>query len=109
MRNFEKYKTAEEREKAHYKYCCKQPRESCDIKNCRECSFAWLDLEAEEEKPMNCPFCGGEIYLAHDSYGQAYVGCKNCRYTYSNDGKSDDEIIADHNRVAKDGSGEERS
>lgn len=56
MTNSEKFKTAEERDKAFGEFCKKI--ESCWVcplaelgykKKIRKCTFSWLDLEANEE------------------------------------------------------------
>lgn len=65
MTNEQKYKTAEERVRAFYEWCRKRDCESCELKSFRKsvgdfliCPMHWLTLEAEEEKPEPCPFCG---------------------------------------------------
>ena len=46
------------------------------------CEFAWLALEAEEEKLLPCPFCGGEAEAVSAMYGHklegARVRCTGC-------------------------------
>lgn len=108
MRNFEKFKTAEERAKAFEKFC--NVHDKCDCSGCPlseikpDCGqsrgqFAWLDLEAEEEeKPLPCPFCGGEVKFKHMVGGYSYVcECGYCA-TFS---EFKSEAIAAHNRVAR--------
>ena len=116
MKNSEKYKTAEEREQAYTEFCRKYTElgfcRSCPLKPTdtkpRCCTFYWLDLEAEEENPMPCPFCGRNTIAvinggkAHK--GQFAVQCYNredeCCYT----GPFKivrDEAISAHNRVSK--------
>lgn len=108
MKNFEKYKTAEEREHAYAKFCrkytelgfCKScPLKSADNKS-RFCRFHWLDLEAEEEKPMPCPCCNNEyVEIGKGIMGTRKVGCV-CGYS-SQAKESETEAIAAHNRVCK--------
>lgn len=59
MKNFEKYKTKNERMDAFEKYC----ETHSEWFRAPSCAFAWLDLEVEEEKPMPCPYCGSEVGL----------------------------------------------
>lgn len=101
MKNADKFKTADERDEAFDRFCTVKKCNNCELGNSRvsiNCSFAWLDLEAEEEKPLPCPFCGGETYCS----GQA-IQCENEDYIYTNvyGYKNANEIIAAHNRVAK--------
>lgn len=99
MTNFEKYKTADDRAAAFAKWCLKTKydHECEDAMSCNECQFAWLDLEAEE-KPLPCPFCGGEVIV---SDRQVYCADEtNCNYG-SGRRKSRDEAISAHNRVAR--------
>lgn len=93
MTNGEKYKTAEERFAAFMGYCDRHRKKfnGCTIGNCplrttskRACQFLWLSLEAEEEKPLPCPCCGGEarsyadlLTCACGSYGYR-VRCTVC-------------------------------
>ncbi len=61
----------------------------------------WLDLEAEEEKPLllPCPYCGSRavVGVADDHYR---VTCEvGCGY-YSARAGSRDEAIENHNRLA---------
>ena len=59
MKNYEKYETAKERERAFVDYCQKHKDEDCASclvdKRCREqgaimCTFAWLELDDEPPK-----------------------------------------------------------
>lgn len=63
MTNEEKYKTVEEHIKASSMLCDSQVScpacLMCDRNS--NCKIRWLALEAEEEKPMPCPFCGGTV------------------------------------------------
>lgn len=84
MTNAQKYKTPEERIEAFAAFCEKQ--QSCEkcIKisticrryNGPECVFRWLELEAEEEKPLPCPFCGGEAHVIDCT--EPCVQCSEC-------------------------------
>ena len=78
MKNFEKYKTALERTSALREFCGKNTCNKCALgnlnRNVIDCQFAWLDLEAEEEKPMPCPFCGDDnIDAIKTKIGRAHV------------------------------------
>lgn len=93
MTNGEKYKTAKEREDAYTEFRNKTRSEIG--------RFAWLDLEAEEEKPMPCPFCASDCSVI-DNGGDLFVQCSNDDCQYS--GKlttTKDAAIAAHNRVCK--------
>lgn len=84
MRNCEKFKTAEERGRAFRKFChhgcvgCVLSRVSSKLS---DCPMFWLDLKAEEDEPLPCPFCGGEVVIGETSYkGQKRLHqawCKN--------------------------------
>lgn len=52
MTNTEKYKTAKEREEAFRKFCGASGCNTCPVRQSEmiSCRFAWLDLEADEEK-----------------------------------------------------------
>ena len=96
MNNEQKYKTAEERVRAFL-----TQREVSSIATVIANEFAhWLALEAEEEKPEPCPFCGGECRTVVNQYEDHVVGCDNCCYC-SREFNSDSEAIAAHNRVAR--------
>ena len=65
MLNQDKYKTPEERDNAFNKWCFNRDCKSCNLKahnidGDAGCRFYWLDLEADEEKPEPCPFCGNK-------------------------------------------------
>lgn len=107
MLNSEKFKTAEERGKAFDKWC--HTRGGCDmcilhdagieLQTC-VCSFYWLDLETEAEKPLPCPCCGGECVVESHSEGHNVRCCS--RYCYiGKTFESRDKAIATHNRVAR--------
>lgn len=82
MTNEQKFKTPEERNKAFHRYC----KSVNDCSACPlgrmpmlRCTFAWLALESEEEKPLPCPSCRGEAVIVHPwtSAGSS-VMCKKC-------------------------------
>ena len=115
MKNFEKYKTAKDRAIAFDTWCkciTSGTCEGCELKDihieCKNglvCPLAWLDLEAEEEKPMPCPFCGDDCHLQGDA--MRYVACNHCGYESRpfdwKDNPAEAEVIAiaAHNRVCK--------
>lgn len=78
MTNEQKYKTPEERTKALNEFClgytdCKRDGNDCPCFGLSgNCAYNWLALEAEE-KPLPCPFCGGEAIVA-----QTQCVCKRC-------------------------------
>ena len=85
MTNAQKYKTVDERVDAFAAFCEKQQTcEKCLTISRRcpgpECAFRWLALEVEEEKPLPCPFCGGEAHVIDciDPYPCMYVQCSKC-------------------------------
>lgn len=103
MTNGEKYRTVKERYYAFRQTfgtkcedCQYLPLCSCDLS---ECIVRWLDLEAEVEKILPCPYCGGTTEIAGD--GTYQVVCMKCMYASAM--RADmDWCIADHNRVARD-------
>lgn len=107
--NLERYKTAEGRAKAFEKFCNIHDKcgcTECPLSNIKpDCGdsrgqFHWLDLEAEEEKILPCPCCGGECVVISHSEGH----CVRCQERYCYIGKnfeSKDEAIANHNRIAR--------
>lgn len=101
MKNFEKFKTAKERTEACSTFLVRH-NEYEDIPYI-EAAMIWLDLEAEEETPLPCPFCGGDTFtVEYDFFGYWGVKCSadGCWY-HSHLCKSESEAIAAHNRVAK--------
>ena len=93
MTNEQKFTNAEERNAAYRAYITDFTRPIIG-------QFEWLDLEAEEEKPEPCPFCGGECRTVVNQYEDRVAGCDNCCYC-SREFNSDSEAIAAHNRVAR--------
>lgn len=81
MTNEEKYKTPEERNKAFHRFC--KSVNDCSVcplgkvPNLR-CPFAWLALEAEEEKPLPCPFCGRNAVCDRTPGISPNVRCTGC-------------------------------
>lgn len=83
MTNEEKYKTPQERDTAFEIFCnghCCDDKCPCHHEKDVNCSFLWLSLEAEEEKIIPCPFCGGEsvAYYDEDLMGHI-VFCLECK------------------------------
>ena len=111
MTNEQKYKTAKERVKAFNEWCFNMECKTCKLKahNFDEgdgCRFYWLALEADEEKPEPCPFCGGEthINLGHLKAGVVHywVDCISPECMYRSAHYTDkDAAIAAHNRFAR--------
>lgn len=64
MTNGEKYVTAEERAKAHKAWCGHNAKGfRCAEVGCVGCALRWLDLEAEKDRILPCPFCGGVTHV----------------------------------------------
>jgi len=49
----------------------------------------------DELKP--CPFCGGEVLMTYDEYGNPYATCRACD-ARADDGDTRDQAIAAWNR-----------
>lgn len=98
--NLERYKTVEGRAKAFREFC--ESHAECAGCCLREsgfdCKFAWLELEAEEEKPLPCPICGSPC-LVYDNVVECSSG--ECAYTCWRKGYSPEMNIDVHNRVAR--------
>ena len=96
MTNEQKYKTTEERVKEFL-----SQREVSSIATVVANEFAhWLALEAEEDEPEPCPFCGGMTEVVTDEQGYYGVSCIHCDYT-SERYRQSIYAIAAHNRVAR--------
>lgn len=97
MKNFEKFKTAKEREIAFNEWCSKTKydHECEDAMSCNECQFAWLDLEAEEEKPLPCPLCGARMGVSG-----TLLKCTGCGLGVLY-GLTTNDVTRAFNRVAK--------
>ncbi|MCQ2300583.1 MAG: hypothetical protein MJZ81_10725 [Bacteroidales bacterium] len=95
MKNFEKYKNQNDLIKAFFK---NRSPSSISVAIIEEFS-KWREMEAEEEKILPCPFCGGNVQRAESLIGKKRFSC-SCGYT----SKAEfvwDKAIAAHNRVAK--------
>ena len=111
MTNEERYKTTDDRVYAFRKYCrdkgtchdCALNETGVSRTICVDrCILNWLALEAEEEKPLNCPFCGGEAeskFTRPLIDGYYYVHCKNCHSSTRGYRTKDDAIDAWNRRV----------
>ena len=107
MTNAEKYKTAKERSDMMRVFCDKHVCCKCPVRrmDAFDCSFAWLEREAEEEKPLPCPFCGREIHgnSGHLRADQVHYWfeCVSAECMYrSAHFLTEAEALAAHNRVA---------
>jgi len=101
-KNSEVYKTAQERAEAFQEFldymCNKQRCSGCKLRPCGlpyERAFAWLDLEADEEKPETIEDIVDEMRL------HTRVSAADAFYGVTEWTKLCDRIIAAHNRVAK--------
>lgn len=105
MTNAEKYKTAEERARAWKEFCHKRHCLPCPAYKMANgnliCNFAWLDLEAEEDTLMPCPFCGSKDVSIRESINNFwFVECNVCT-AKSAQNVTKENAIATYNRVAK--------
>lgn len=110
MLNQDKYKTADERVKAFGECCKNEFCNQCNHLDCKlhkqgstilKCYDGWLALEAEDEKPENCPFCGGECHVeSTPSYADVVCDDDNCEYR-SCSRPTREEAVSAHNRVAR--------
>lgn len=106
MTNEERYKAPEERADAFREFCASNECNKCECaKDGRKlfelCEFRWLALEAEEEKPLPCPFCGSKDIKVIQATVSGYVAvCNDCwAATRAETTKAD--AIAAWNRRAK--------
>lgn len=103
MKNEEKYKTAEEREKAYKEFCNNnEDCGHCKANGYNHCHFIWLELEADEEQKMlPCPICGCKVFGVKSTTDDEFkIKCNKCSYmskTYT----TASEAIAAHNREAE--------
>lgn len=103
-KNQDKFKTADERVKAFNEWCRSRECTECVFEgkyNLRVCALYWLDLGAEEEKPLSCPICGRDIEIRTigDYRNRSQVQC-TCGYRGAwCDSKED--AIAVHNCMAR--------
>ena len=113
MTNWEKYNSTNDRVMAFRRYCADIGCANCGIKPYAEakhttcvdrCILKWLALEAEEEQPIPCPFCGGESVAFSAMYGHipdgARVRCTRC-WAITPVYENKTEAIAAWNRRAK--------
>ena len=107
MTNEQKYKTAKERNDAFSEWCFSRDCKTCELKSHNnfdggaECRFYWLDLEADEEKPEPCFFCGNKyLAITKDGNNLWSVSCTACLYE-SRHHADRDTAIAAHNRVCR--------
>lgn len=104
MTNEEKYKTPEERARAFIEFCHLHIRGDCREcpvgkgKPAEYCTFTWLALEAEKEKPHACPFCGCPDTATFETNGRQAIQCMACTATVFAETK-DDAIAAWNRRV----------
>ena len=103
MKNFEKYKTALERSEALRAFCCKNTCDKCSLgnlsRNVIDCQFAWLDLEAEKDEPMDCPYCGGHILGTSGTARSVGLLC-SCGYASCKYDTLQEAVVA-HNRICR--------
>lgn len=110
MKNGDRYKTPDERTKAFNKWCDngvgKGAFKKCLANRCIDCFIRWLDLEAEDEELLKCPYCGGKtvMNLGHLFQNKLHhwVECTNfdCMYRSGHFLYRSD-AIQKHNRVAR--------
>ena len=94
MTNEQKFTNAEERNAAYRAYIT-------DFTKPIIGQFEWLALEAEEEKPEPCFFCGNKyLAITKDVNNRWSVSCTACLYE-SRHHADRDTAIAAHNRVAR--------
>ena len=103
MTNEEKYKTAIVRHAEYKRFCEMFKREgcsSCPAFGSGACAFKWLELEAANESPEPCPFCGKETEVIHISYDNCFaVKCyKGCGYISAHT-CSENGAVANHNKL----------
>lgn len=110
MTNAEKFTTADARARAFTRWCDEKQKTAIGKASKHECSdcpldehtpccfFFWLDLEAEEEKPLPCPICGSPCCV-HDNAVECTTG--ECAYICWQKGFTREMNIAAHNRVAR--------
>lgn len=98
MKNFEKFKTAEERVEAYVSSTILQS----GSRNLLTDFANWLDSEAYEEKPLPCPGCGNTDMHVHDEIQdpKVYIVCPNCGYSSPGEMKLESSVRR-HNEIAR--------
>ena len=105
MKNIEKYRTAKERYTAFCRFdCgCADCKFGSECSRCiSECALRWLDLEAEEEPILPCPYCGGNVVKSEpNSDGRIRLYCQTLGCGYRAAFGLPDEAIAKHNFLSR--------
>lgn len=99
MNNYEKFKTAKEREIAFGEWCKRQLHDCPRGIKCLSCMFEWLDLEAEDEGQLPCPFCGGTDVVMQD-VGGFELACQGCGF-HTPAYMEKEKLISEYQRVAR--------
>ena len=104
MTNGEKFQTAEDRAKAFDKFCIGKDCGSCALSvkvqvSSRVCEYGWLDLEAEEEEQLPCPFCGSTDVVIQD-VGGFELACQGCGF-HTPSYMVLEQLISEYQRVAR--------
>lgn len=109
MKNFEKFKTVDDRANGYEDFCSNHECEYCPLNNTKpDCGqsrgqFAWLDLEADQEQPLPCPCCGN-IKMEKNGYispDQRFdISCPSCGYRSPWE-MNLDAAIARHNKLCR--------
>lgn len=106
LTNFEKFKTAEDREKAFQKFCHNRACEECDLfvenESSIKCAMRWLEREADQEAPLPCPCCGNVDMAKFDSVRnpETFIYCPSCGY-HAPWEMNIDVAIARHNELCR--------
>lgn len=101
MTNCEKFKTAKEREIAFGEWCKTQQHDCPRGSKCLRCMFEWLDLEAEDNNPIQlpCPFCGCTDIVMQD-VGGFELACLGCGF-HTPAYMDAEKLISEYQRVAR--------
>ena len=104
MTNAEKYKTAEERIKAYASFCDNRRNCECCPAHTENayplCIFRWLELDADKEKLLPCPFCEGKAYVyTYLLYNVQAIRCAKCGASSGNYDTETEAIEAWNKRV----------
>ena len=108
MTNEEKYRAIDERIKAFWRFCKGQEKKKgclgcptkCTPAYREQCALTWLTLESEEDKPIPCPFCGGEADVTLLGGHGFSVRCYEC-LAETDTYETREEAIAAWNRRVK--------